>query len=144
MKNKKCLSENNCCYKIAGECFSTGYRDKTCGYAQKDNEENQYTTFDWIPCNERLPEPNPTIQSKPYLVTVKGAKMPCILYFAWDGNGIPTWHDACNYRYEVIAWQPLPLVFIDDGQDEKKKAYTPEQMEQFRKNIKDKQEKCFA
>jgi len=56
-------------------------------------------SLQWIPCSERLPEPN-----KPVIVTSVGKYKSFVSSVDWLLPDSTEW----NYCFRVIAWMPLP------------------------------------
>lgn len=60
----------------------------------------------WISVSEG-PPPAPDIfreNFNEYIVMIKGAKLPTVLYYAGDGE----WEDINEFPCPVIAWMPMP------------------------------------
>lgn len=70
------------------------------------------TTFEWIPCSERLPEePDPELIDMDifpeYIVMIEDAELPTVLEYFGHGK----WYREGIY-YSVVAWMPLPEPYI--------------------------------
>lgn len=59
----------------------------------------------WIPRKQELPE-----KSGYYLVTIKDSTFPATLYFFHSDC---TWRDEHMISYPVIAWMPLPKIYVE-------------------------------
>lgn len=65
----------------------------------------------WISCSERLPNEYERMETyshpdraSSFIVTIKGANIPTVLYLTDDNY----WKDENGHYYSVSAWQPLP------------------------------------
>lgn len=76
----------------------------------------------WIPVEERLPEVDEDVveeetieddECPEYLVTIRGESESTVLKYSPDG----AWFDENGYVYDVIAWQPLPETYHQEGSD---------------------------
>ena len=70
------------------------------------------TTFEWIPCSERLPEePDPELSDMDvfpeYIVMIEDEELPTVLEYFGHGK----WYREGIY-YRVVAWMPLPEPYI--------------------------------
>ena len=61
----------------------------------------------WIPCSERLPEASDKVLC--CTATKKGQKNIVIGYYIADKE-----YWACGMNSNVIAWMPLPDVFVEE------------------------------
>lgn len=111
LRDKADVFENN---EYPMEAIVQDYRN--CAKVIEYLAEKQQQKTDWIPCEERLPEP-----AKRYLVSaiwIDGdyVSKPTVYdaVFGTDGK----WHtdDYKEVPYEVIAWQPLPQSYREDKQ----------------------------
>ena len=55
----------------------------------------------WIPCSERLPEPNEMV-----LISVNGEVDAD--WIAVDNTGYGCWYRTMKYAIDIDAWMPLP------------------------------------
>lgn len=94
-------------------------------YLEKCIEVNR-CNCDWIPVEERLPDPNDDV-----LVSVqqiggdeeKSVAIDCIL----DQNGVLSWGTFCTATEKVLAWQPRPMPYdpeTDKVGSKKRVAYS--------------------
>lgn len=61
----------------------------------------------WIPCSERLPEPNEVV-----LISVKG--IVDADWIAVDNTGYGCWYRTMKHAIDIDAWMPLPYPWKGD------------------------------
>jgi len=71
----------------------------------------------WIPCSERLPNEHERMKTyihldhaSSFIVTIKGANIPTVLYLTDDNY----WKDKNGHYYSVSAWMELPEVYREE------------------------------
>ena len=65
----------------------------------------------WIPCSERLPEPNEMV-----LISVNGEVDAD--WIAVDNTGYGCWYRTMRCAIDIDAWMPLPEPYQEGEQDE--------------------------
>lgn len=65
------------------------------------NSARYYREGQWIPCSERLPEPNEVV-----LISVNGNVDAD--WIAVDNTGYGCWYRTMKYAIDIDAWMPLP------------------------------------
>lgn len=83
--------------------------------------EEAPTVNEWIPCSERLPEPD---YVKKIIVTMKNRNKNFSTIANYKevtirGEKIRRWewNDRVNFPWEVIAWMPLPEPYKAESED---------------------------
>ena len=76
-------------------------RDSLIVAVQKAFEVLETAGIEWIPCSERLPEPNEVV-----LISVNGNVDAD--WIAVDNTGYGCWYRTMKYAIDIDAWMPLP------------------------------------
>jgi hypothetical protein len=81
--------------------------------------KKQPTANEWILCSERLPESN---KSRSYLVTKTCIDENSVISevcteIFWIGDNKWDCERDCYSEWEIIAWQPLPDPYTENGKE---------------------------
>ena len=102
--------------KYTGDsCFGCSIKIKDCEIRDKVYRSR------WIPASERLPEIR-LHKGEPieFITMVKGEQAPRTLYIDREDSWrhVDSYYDPYDdYKYNVIAWQPLPEPYKEDKND---------------------------
>jgi len=103
---------------------------ENCRYCSLLSEEQVLELIDmtptvdmWIPCSERLPEPNrhDALNVDVYYLAQTEFGDMIVASYNESHEGTKWWEQMYSYRIfddEIVAWMPLPEQYREDGEEE--------------------------